>query len=271
MNIICPNCRQVFEGSEDYVGTEVECPSCYKTFVVAAEPTPATEQNHTPQHAISAPATARSVQQQSPKGRHVAAVKHSKISTQIKHRFAAAAKKKTMDGQPVKSRVSISYNSGLFGGRATRSKYWIVTGICFAISIAACAVLFVMCWSEMSNIHPREFEKAQKNIETIRMITNLIVLGCCIPVIPITVRRWHDLGRSGWMIVRIALCSVLAEEFGRHFFITFQSVLMPILSFLIAAGIQICAFVDLGFRDGQPFENKYGPDPKGRDKSTNNN
>lgn len=266
MDITCPHCQQTLEGSEDYVGTEVECPSCNKTFVVAAEPTPATEQNHAHQHAISAPATARLVQQQSPKGRH-AAVKHSKISTQVKHRFAAAAKKKTMDGQPVKSRVSISYNSGLFGGRATRSKYWIVTGICFAIAIAACAVLFVMCWPEMSNIHPREFEKAQKNIETIRMITNLIALGCGIAVIPITVRRWHDLGYSGGMLVKLALYSFAAIMIGmmmsgiiRHY--------MPMLLICLvaAAGIQIYAFVILGFKDGQPFENEYGPDPKGRDK-----
>lgn len=40
MDIICPHCQTVLEGTEDFVGTEVECPSCNKAFTVPA-PQPA--------------------------------------------------------------------------------------------------------------------------------------------------------------------------------------------------------------------------------------
>jgi uncharacterized membrane protein YhaH (DUF805 family) len=53
--------------------------------------------------------------------------------------------------------------------------------------------------------------------------------------IPVTVRRFHDLGDSGWMIWRRAIPLI-----GIYYELT------------------------LFFMDGQDFENEYGPSPKGR-------
>ena len=42
----CPHCGQIFEGSGEYVGTETECPSCGKAFMLEAiDEAPATRPN----------------------------------------------------------------------------------------------------------------------------------------------------------------------------------------------------------------------------------
>lgn len=62
----------------------------------------------------------------------------------------------------------------------------------------------------------------------------LVCLGFFIPGLAVQVRRLHDLGFTGWLVL---------------------------LGFVPLGGFVLLVFM---FLDGQPGDNKYGPDPKGR-------
>jgi uncharacterized membrane protein YhaH (DUF805 family) len=61
----------------------------------------------------------------------------------------------------------------------------------------------------------------------------LFVIACFIPSLAVTVRRFHDAGQSGWLLLLDVFCT---------------------------GGIVTLIF---GCLDGQPGHNKYGPNPKG--------
>ncbi|MCX6153699.1 MAG: DUF805 domain-containing protein [Candidatus Kapabacteria bacterium] len=100
----------------------------------------------------------------------------------------------------------------VFEGRARRKEYWMFTLIWIIISV----VLTI--------------------IDTIigTMVLNLIVsLALVIPSLALSVRRLHDVGKSGFMIF-IAL--------------------IPIIGFLILLFFAV--------KEGDQGDNQYGPDPK---------
>jgi len=109
-----------------------------------------------------------------------------------------------------------------FAGRATRSEYWFYT--LFVLLVA-----FVINMIHMTLGTALGFNN-QNSIYIYAFIT--IYLVAYIPLIPLTVRRLHDKGRSGWW-----------------FFLTFVPV--------IGAAILIIWFC----QKGTEGPNDYGPDP----------
>ena len=67
------------------------------------------------------------------------------------------------------------------------------------------------------------------------IFTTIVALGLLIPLISVAVRRLHDTDRSGWWFL---------------------------LGFVPFANIVLLIFF---FLDGTPGENRFGPDPKGRE------
>ena len=67
------------------------------------------------------------------------------------------------------------------------------------------------------------------------IFTTIVALGLLIPLISVAVRRLHDTDRSGWWFL-----------LG---FVPFVNIVLLIFFFL----------------DGTPGENRFGPDPKGRE------
>ena len=100
-----------------------------------------------------------------------------------------------------------------FSGRARRKEYWMFTLVNIVISLILCVI------------------DMQMNTNVLQMVYGLAVL---LPALGVSVRRLHDIGKSGWWLL---------------------------LAFLPIVGpIVLLVFVCL---DSKPGENKYGPNPKG--------
>lgn len=100
-----------------------------------------------------------------------------------------------------------------FGGRARRKEYWMFVLFNLIFAVVA-AILDSMLGSSM-------------------LIYGLYGLAMLIPSLAVTVRRLHDIGKSGWM---------------------FLIILIPIIGFIWLLILLI--------KDGDHAENQYGADPK---------
>ena len=117
--------------------------------------------------------------------------------------------------------VNVFQNYANFSGRARRSEYWYFTLFIFLVS----AVL--------SGLNAAVFgTDAQMTIFTV--IQSLFSLATLIPSIAVTVRRLHDIGKSGWFYFLI---------------------LIPVVGSIILL-VWEC-------KDSEPGTNAYGPNPKG--------
>jgi uncharacterized membrane protein YhaH (DUF805 family) len=107
----------------------------------------------------------------------------------------------------------------VFGGRSRRKEYWyfVLFNIIVGIVLAAIDAL-LGTFSSSSNIG---------------LLSGIYSLAVLIPTLAVTVRRLHDIDRTGWWIL-IAL--------------------VPLIG-----GIVLLVFALL---DGTPGTNRYGPNPK---------
>jgi uncharacterized membrane protein YhaH (DUF805 family) len=111
-----------------------------------------------------------------------------------------------------------------FDGRSQRKEFWIFVLFNVLIIPALSATRFLSPWNPGLN----EYGVAASFVPLA-----LYILAIIIPGLAVTVRRLHDTGKSGWMIL---LC------------------LIPIVG-----GIIVLVFMAL---DSDPGPNQYGPNPK---------
>ena len=104
-----------------------------------------------------------------------------------------------------------------FSGRARRREYWMFSLSNFLILLALGFVCGVLGLAEGASA-----------------LGSLYTLALLLPGLAVTVRRMHDTGHSGWMLLVN---------------------LIPIVGAII--------FLVLLCSDSKPGENKYGPNPKG--------
>ncbi len=83
-------------------------------------------------------------------------------------------------GEAVKRALTVNYCN--FKGRASRSEYW---WFMLFIFIAMIAVSVIFCWSE--------------TLSSIAL--GIVYLGILLPALGLSVRRMHDIGRSGWWLL----------------------------------------------------------------------
>ena len=140
-----------------------------------------------------------------------------------------------------------------FEGRTRRSHFWIGWLICFGASAVA-------------NMIP--------------IIGQLISLALIWPNLAIAVKRLHDMGKSGWLVVipwvaaivggiaAIAMMGVSALsnasglEDGDPAAI--MALLGPAMGIIAVIGLICLGFLLwIGLAEGQPGDNRYGPNPKG--------
>lgn len=114
---------------------------------------------------------------------------------------------------------------GLFDGRSTRGEYWakFFIGLLFAVPLSAVAL--------------------SAGIAGFIYLCVLFPLFLTLFMWPVSVRRFHDKGMSGWWLVLFWLLSFI-----------------PFVGWMVG----IIQLVLLGALDGDPWTNQYGPDPKGR-------
>jgi uncharacterized membrane protein YhaH (DUF805 family) len=115
-------------------------------------------------------------------------------------------------------------NYANFNGRASRSEYWwfalatFIAGFCFSL---VDGVMLVVMDVPLDSI-----------LWTLSPITTLLRLAIFIPSLAVAVRRMHDLGKSGWWILIIAIPCV-----------------------------GIILYIVWLATDGEPHDNAYGPVP----------
>ena len=106
----------------------------------------------------------------------------------------------------------------VFSGRAQRAEYWMFFLFSFVVSIILTIVDVVLLSGLSSGV---------------TILTNVYSLAVLIPSLAVSVRRLHDIDRSGWFILIIFI---------------------PIVG--------IIWLLILYVREGTPGENQYGSNPK---------
>ncbi|MEG2539238.1 MAG: DUF805 domain-containing protein [Clostridium sp.] len=89
-----------------------------------------------------------------------------------------------------------------------------------------------------------------------------------VPNLSCTIRRIHDIGKSGYFILMLAPTYIfqILEAFGLSMGVTSGSLeIFLIGGYLVAAGCCLTIFV-FTFINGQSGDNKYGIDPKAEDR-----
>ena len=99
------------------------------------------------------------------------------------------------------SLTSVFNKYATFTGRARRSEYWWFT-ICycvigFILNIAYMGMLVGVMSGEMPSNDP--------SYSMVQTISIIIGLGLFLPALAVTVRRLHDIGKSGWNILWAAI------------------------------------------------------------------
>lgn len=148
------------------------------------------------------------------------------IITSEKFNFVNAA---SGDNQPIRVQDDPTCNSSwgpfTFSGRARRCIYW---GMVISNLILLSSL--VLFFDVMDNT------KSNRAYELLLLTALPFIIWSWV----VQVRRCHDLGWRGWVAFAIIGLNII-----------------PFVGWLLP-------YVILGFKDSQPFTNKYGPDPKGR-------
>ena len=142
---------------------------------------------------------------------------------------------------------SVFTNYFKFSGRARRSEYWYFFLFNFIVS-------FVLAL----------FARTTKELNILSDIWSIAIF---FPSLAVTVRRLHDVGKSGWYVLLfwlvVILCSLMMFMAGDKDLIgvaIFEMLLM--FAAIIVFIVWLC-------RDSQPGENKWGPNPKENDWGNN--
>lgn len=125
---------------------------------------------------------------------------------------------------------SVFKNYANFKGRARRSEYW--KFMLFSVLIYAIGLVLIAATIDTGRNVQGGFAGF------VAILLALFMIACIIPSFSVTCRRLHDVGKSG-----------------AYFFV----VLVPVIG-------EILVWI-WSIQDGEPWTNRYGPDPKGREMS----
>lgn len=119
-----------------------------------------------------------------------------------------------------------------FSGRARRSEYWWFTLFAALVTLVPYTAGFAALAASASNDPEGQPDPAAA---VPFLLVGLIGLALLLPSLAVSVRRLHDVGRSGWWYL---------------------------LSFVPFGGIVVLVFAVM---DSEPGATQYGPNPKGAD------
>jgi uncharacterized membrane protein YhaH (DUF805 family) len=146
-------------------------------------------------------------------------------------------------------------NYANFSGRARRSEYWYFTLVNLIIAFATTAI--------------------DKTLDLKFGVNSLYSLAVFIPGLAVSVRRLHDVGKSGWLLLIVYLVIIAAAvtlvvtgfaTMGGSFSAGMGvGLIVPIIIILALVIWMLVLFCT----NGDEGENKYGPDPKGNGEEIN--
>ena len=131
-----------------------------------------------------------------------------------------------------------------FKGRARREEYWMFTLFNFLTAMVLLLIpLFLVGFSTVSTALDGGYSDNSEGNTFILALVPVIIYGLFIlsPNLAVTVRRFHDTGKSGWLYFVIWIASQI-----------------PYIGFIASIySLVVCC------TDSQYGENKWGPNPKG--------
>ena len=131
-----------------------------------------------------------------------------------------------------------------FKGRASREEYWMFTLFNFLIVMVLLLIpLFLVGFSTVSTALEGGYSDNSEGNTFILAWVPVILYGLFIlsPNLAVTVRRFHDTGKSGWLYFVICVAGQI-----------------PYIGFIASIySLVVCC------TDSQYGENKWGPNPKG--------
>lgn len=176
-----------------------------------------------------------------------------------------------------------------FSGRARRSEYWFfylftfLVGMVFSMGSGIMSVSQMMSGATMPDptVTPAEIfmQSLQQSLfgNPFQIGAMIFSLAIFIPTLAVTVRRLHDIGKSGWFyfgyylaIFFLYIIGIVLIVVGVSFSVA-ESNATGLTVGLIIAGLFFCLVV-IGLaiwmlvllcKDSQPGDNQYGPNPKG--------
>lgn len=99
------------------------------------------------------------------------------------------------------SLTSVFNKYATFTGRARRSEYWWFSGCYFVLQIVFNFASLGMLAGVMSG----EISYNDPSYSMFQTISVVLGLGLLLPALAVTVRRFHDIGKSGWNILWAAI------------------------------------------------------------------
>lgn len=123
-----------------------------------------------------------------------------------------------------------------FDGRSRRKEYWMFTlfNLLVVFALGALAIVVGVMLSS------RGAGASQDSVPFLFIPIGIYALAALIPSISAATRRFHDIGKSGWLLFLLCVLGII-----------------PIVGF-------ICSIIQIVFlcQDSQPGANQYGPNPK---------
>lgn len=185
-------------------------------------------------------------------------------------------------GEAIKSVFS---KYATFSGRARRSEYWFfyLFNVLVRMGLGVVSMIFVFCYTlfEMAATPDFVFPSFYWLFYgVIYGVVGLWALAVFLPFLAVTVRRFHDIGKSGWWLLVmmlpgfVYLCYVACVVYNA----AVHDSEPDMKSFLIVTGLGILVCIGLVVwqivwlvRDSEPGENQYGPNPKGISSNVSDN
>jgi uncharacterized membrane protein YhaH (DUF805 family) len=120
-----------------------------------------------------------------------------------------------------------------FDGRSRRLEYWCYNVLWWVVTV------FVILTGATISGGGHNWTDTPTGMATVA-IFGIWLFATFIPGLALAVRRWHDLGQSGWFVLLFGVLSAI-----------------PLLGLIVALGNVIWFFMP-----GTTGDNEYGPDPK---------
>lgn len=148
----------------------------------------------------------------------------------------------------------------IFKGRSRRSEYWFTTLLYFLVLVVTIVVSGVCVFL---------FEEWEVPFVFSLFLFVLAAELVAIPLFPTSWRRLHDVGKPGWLLIIDFPVAMLLSPFIKYAVMaedTEASAIIGIVAlvFCVLELIYRIYILVLLCLDGNPYTNKYGPDPKGR-------
>ena len=140
-----------------------------------------------------------------------------------------------------------------FHGRARRKEYWYFTLFSCVFTIVLMFVLYFATWSITYS--------ADLALWVAFIGTFIWALALVIPCLAVDVRRLHDTGRRGILLLYVIVPAVISSVTSPAAYVSTLALWLNILASIIALIASVVIFI-FYCQNGEEGENQWGPDPK---------